>query len=469
MKTGRQIFKNMLSLSFAEIANKGISFITIAYLARVLQPEGFGIIGWANSFVVYFVFLVDLGFNVIGPREIAKYPEKLKKLVNNILSIKISFSIILYGILLGIIFLINKSEITKIVVIISGLNIFANALLLNWVFQGLEKMEIIAIRQVLTSIMNLFGVIIFVHSPNDIILAISVMIASLILNSLWMLGYYVKFYGWFKLTIDWSNWKPLLLSSIPVAITIFITILYNNFALSLLGIIRTNYEVGIYNAAFKVLAFSLVPSAILQNAFIPQLSRSISLQDKIKFSEKYILFTFIIGSIITTGFFTFSDFIMNFGFGNQYNDSSIVLKLLMGAGLLAYINVSFSAPLLSWGLERKVLWAMLSGGVINVLLNFLLIPFMGEVGSGIAAISTEATVLIGLSIIFYSIVKQLFILNFIKVFILANISNLIGYYLWKIGFNPFISGTFTFVFFISLIIVFKVITFEEIKLYLRKN
>jgi len=468
MRTGRRIFKNIFSLSVAEVASKGITLITFSYLARVLLPEGIGIFGWATAFVVYFVFLVDLGFNVVGPREIAKYPDKIRKYVNNITSIKISSALILYAILAISVYFIDKPVHIKYIVLICGLNIFANSILFNWVFQGIEKMEIIAIRQVTTSLLNLIGILILVHSPDDIMIAMSVTIGSMLINSLWMFFYYIKLYGGIKFEYNYGFWKELLSASIPVSLIMFITILYNNLSIFLLGILKSDYETGIYVAAFRVMAFAMVTTGILQNAFIPQLSRSHTLEERLKFTEKYVLFTFVTGTIITTGFFTFSDFIIGI-FGSDYSESSFILKLLMLAGLLAFINVSYSAPLLSWKYEKKIFWAIGAGGLVNIILNILLIPTMGAKGAAIAAICTEFTVLIGLSIIMYSAIQKLFLEKFILVLLYAVISCGIGYLLMTNGLHSIISGSISLIIFVLINFVFRTITIDEIKMYLKKK
>ncbi len=469
METGRRIFKNMMSLSVAEIANKGIAFITFTYLARVLTPEGLGIFGWAQAFVIYFVFIVDLGFNVVGPREIARFPNKIRKYVNNITSIKVSFALILYFFLLIATYFLDKPVEVKYVLLISGLNIFANSILFNWVFQGIEKMGIIAIRQVTTSVLNLIGVLIFVNNHGDIILAMSIIIGSLLLNSLWMFFYYIKLYGWIKLEFDFKFWKKLLTSSIPIAVTIFITVLYNNFSIFLLGIMKSDYDTGIYVVAFRVLAFIIIPTGIIQYAFMTQLARSLTIEDKHKFTGKYVLLTFLIGTIITTGFFTFADYITIMGFRSAYKDSVIIVQLLMIAGLLAYINVSYSAPLLSWNHEKKIFWAMAAGGVVNITLNLLLIPKYGAVGAGITAIFTEFTVMIGLGIIIYKTIKKTYLFSFIIILSYAVISCLAGYYLMKTGLHPLAAGIIALFIFVLINFIFKTITISEIKETLKKN
>jgi len=363
----------------------------------------------------------------------------------------------------------NKPLEVKIVVLISGLNIFANSILFNWVFQGIEKMEIIAIRQVTTSVLNLIGIFILVHSPADVIIAMSVTIGSMLINSVWMLLYYMKLYGGIKFKYDFSLWKELLSSSVPIALTMFITILYNNLSMFLLGLMRSDYEVGIYNAAFRVLAFALVPTGILQNAFIPQLARSSTLEERHKFAEKYVLFTFVTGAIITAGFFTFSDYIINVGFGKDYAESVLILQLLMVTGILAFINVSYSAPLLSWRYEKRIFWAMGVGGIVNITLNFILIPDYGAVGAAIAAISTEFAVMIGLALIMYSAIQRLYLISLLKVLFYALVSCYAGYYIMGFGIHPVISGCISILLFTLINFVFKTVTIDEVKMYLKKN
>lgn len=469
MKTGRRIFKNMLSLSLAEIANKGIAFITMAYLLRVLMPSNSGILAWANAFVIYFVFIVDLGFNIVGPREIAKFPDKIRKYVNNITSIKVSFSVVLYAILAVSVLIMNKPLEVKYIVLISGLNIFANSILFNWVFQGIERMEVIAIRQITTSLMNLIGTLLLVHSPEHIVIAMSVTIGSMLINSLWMFFYYIKLFGKISFEYNFGFWKKLLSSSLPVALTMFITILYNNFSMFLLGIMRTDHETGIYFAAFRVMAFSLLPSGILQSAFIPQLSRSLTLEDRQRFTEKYIMFTILFGAIFTACIFTYSDYITGISFGIDYRESSYILKLLMITGLLAFVNVSYSAPLLAWNYEKKIFWAMVTGGIVNIVLNFILIPQFGAQGAAIAAICTEGTVLIGLSIIMYSAIGKLYMSKFIIFMLYAIVSAVAGYMLMMNGLHPMIAGTISLMIYILINFVFKTITISEVKMYLTKK
>ncbi|MFA6570695.1 MAG: oligosaccharide flippase family protein, partial [Bacteroidota bacterium] len=183
MKQSKKILKNLFSLSVAEAANKGIVFVYNAYLARVILPEGFGIIGFATAYLMYFLLFVNLGFNTVGAREIAKDHSRTNKLVNTILTLRTIIAFVAYAVLFLTAFLLDKPMMVKWVIWISGLNLFANAFLVDWVYHGNEKMEFLALRQVITSVLNLTGIILLVHQKDDVVIAMIVTVISTSLNT----------------------------------------------------------------------------------------------------------------------------------------------------------------------------------------------------------------------------------------------------------------------------------------------
>ncbi|MCK5742935.1 MAG: oligosaccharide flippase family protein, partial [Chlorobi bacterium] len=162
MSNAKRVLKNLFSLSVAEVANKGIQLVIIMILGRVIMTEGLGVVGVAQGFFVYFFLFSTLGFNIVGAREIAKYPERIREYVNSILTIRVLLSVLMYLILIFIVSSIDKPEIEKTAILIYGLNLFFNAILVDWVYQGTEKMEVLAIRQVATSLLNLLGILLLV-------------------------------------------------------------------------------------------------------------------------------------------------------------------------------------------------------------------------------------------------------------------------------------------------------------------
>ena len=199
----------MFSLTSAEVVSRLLGFLSLVYLGRILDTNGFGIIGFAMAFVSYFILVVNFGFSTYGTMQIAQDQSKISKFVNNIFSIRILLAALLSIILVVFVLFSDKSAVTKYVVLIIGLNLFANALALNWVFQAVEKMQYIAMRQVLSGLLSLIGVIIFVHSKSDVVIAASVLTLSAIIGNIFFVPIYQKMFAKIKLEYSREFWKEL--------------------------------------------------------------------------------------------------------------------------------------------------------------------------------------------------------------------------------------------------------------------
>lgn len=469
MNTGRRILKNLLSLSVAEIANKGILFITTAYLARVILPEGYGIIGFANSMLVFFSIFVNLGYNVVGAREVAKDNSLIPKLAGQITTIRLVLALVSSVVLIVIALLIDKPILVKLVIIISSVNLYSQAFLMDWVYQGNEKMEYLALRQVVTSLLSLAGIVVFVREPGDVVWAMCITVTSLLINSLWMLLLFNKMYGSVKLGVDSAFLKILTKSSLPITFSTFFITIFNFLNILMLGFLRTEEETGYYTAAYKFILLVITPSSIIQNVFFPVLSRALTVESRRQIIRIYGNFIFIIGSILCLVGYMYSDFLIEFTFGSSYSQSGAILQVLMFTVLIMYLNTIYFPTLVSWQYEKKVMYAIGSGGVVNIILNFILIPMYGPLGAAWSTVFSEIVVLIGVLFITNNVIGRVYALDKFYILSIAVLATVLGYgfnnYLLK---NEIISSVITVVLFIVMILLSRVVDFKEIKKYMAK-
>ncbi len=146
MITWKTILKNFISLASAELLSKLIAFFTTVYLARVITPAGFGIVGFATAFISYFILFVDLGIDTISLKKIAKNQNIISSYVNNILSFRVILSVLIYIILVFVVILLNITWIQKAAILLLGINLLVQSISLEFVFQATEKIKYLSIK-----------------------------------------------------------------------------------------------------------------------------------------------------------------------------------------------------------------------------------------------------------------------------------------------------------------------------------
>jgi O-antigen/teichoic acid export membrane protein len=468
MSSPKTIMKNLFSMTAAEISSRVLGVIYSIYLARALGVENFGIFGASKYFTLFFMLFASLGLDAVGIREIAKNPLNTRKIVNNIFTMRVIIAFITYFLLFLIVNSLDRTSLEKTVILILGLIVFTNNGLLNWVFQGMERMNVFAIRTIISNILNFFGIIIFIHSPDDLILSVIVVMCTLLINTVWMIILYMKDYGKISFELDFPLWKEYLKQGIPMGLTFFIIGLYNYQGIVLLNFLSNNYYAGLYNAAYSVLLVSTILSNILQQVYYPVFAKVTDPSSRKNSFLQFTRLTYPLGTFIPLFLFVFADKIILF-FGKDYSNSVLSIKILMVAVLFIYLSITFFAPLLAWKNEKKVIYANLTGLAINLVLNFILIPMYNHNGAAIANLLAEVGVFIVFCIIFYSIFKEFFFGKYLIYLAFSMASTLPFLFIRFSGYYNLILMILSFGIFIGVNILFKTINLNEIKLLMKKN
>lgn len=421
MSSSRRLLKNFGSLAVARIVSLGAGLVSSIYLARVLGAESYGILGFGGALLSFFTLIVSQGFDTFGTREIARDREKVQDLANNILTMRLFLAVVSFGFYTVVIAWIDKPAVVKAVLIVQGISLFASALTLDWVYQGVERMGVIATRQVLTSVIGILAVVLLVHEATDAIWAAVAWSGSSLLNVLWMMIRYLQDFKVFKLSFNWQLCQKIIRASLPIAISSFMISIYYSMDTVMLGFIRTEEEVGWYTAAYKFLTVATVPLNIIVQAFMPTLSNAygnqVLMKQRATILAKALL---IIGVPISATGIVFAPEFIKLLYGSSYLAASSALMLLMANVFLIYFNTVYGNPLVAWDQQKNQMYVIVAGGVANVILNFLLIPNYGIEGAAFATLLSEAIVLIGQSFLHFNLVRQLYINILMRIIIAAS-------------------------------------------------
>jgi PST family polysaccharide transporter len=395
MSEKKTLVVNFSSLSVVQIASYAIPFIYIPYLVRIIGPDKFGAIAFAQAVVAYFSLITDLGTNLYAPREIAMFREnryKVSKLVSNILSTKILFLLIAIFIYMLTIFVVPKFTSEKVLFIFTGGSLITTALSPVWFFQGIEKMINIAAANLLSRILGVILIFMVIHKVSDYVYVPLLNVLAQTLGILFM--YYVMF-AKEKIKIIKPNIASIikiLKESMPLFISNVSIRVYTGINTVILGFLTNNTVVGYYSAAEKLAKAVLSVQSQLGVVFYPHISKVLTLSKEkaINVIKKAFVVTMLF-AIPATVFVLFSaKGIIYLIYGNKFYGSILPLKILSFLFIIIGLSNIFGIEiLLPFGKRKEFMKPIVTAGIINLMLNFILVPLLKQNGAVLSFLVSE--------------------------------------------------------------------------------
>jgi len=390
-----RVLKNFLSQAGSNLLAQAFAFFSTAYVARCVQAEGFGWIGFAQGFLTYFTLITDLGLRTIGMREVAKHRDEVSRWVGHILGLRVLLASASTLVFLGTVVLLPKSAGYKLFLAEYGLMIFTSALLLDWAFQGLERMELAALGEVLRAGSYLALVLFALHSRTQIFRVPIFTVLSQLFPVALLLGVFWRNYHVLRPTVDWVAWKALLRQSLPISVGGLTLQLATGLDLVLLGFLRPASDVGYYSAATRLAFLPSSLTGVLGFAMFPVMARSWKSQpQRLGSMTRHLIRALIlmIVPVVTAGCLL-APSLLSLVFGRGFLPAVLSFRILLGYLLVTHIYCPFYYLLPACGKERAFMKGMMAGAVFGAAANLLLIPLYGAPGAAVAKVLAHLVIL----------------------------------------------------------------------------
>ena len=378
-------------------------FLTIL-IARYLGVAGYGKFSFAFAFVALFAVLADFGLSTLTIREVARNKKLAKKYIDNIAVIKLILGIITFALIITFAQFLGETPEIRILIYLAGAWAIINSFtdFFRSVFRSFEKMQYEAISKITYSII-LFGIAIYmIYAKLGLIdLVKSYVIASLVALIITLIMVRKKFVD-FKMEFDPKFWKHIFKEAWPFAFGIMASVIYYKIDIVMLGIVRTNTEVGIYNAAYNLISLILIPTGIIISVFLPIISKNY--KKKIGYLKKNINRYFKILSIfiipLSIFLIFFRERLIILVYGLEYIQAVNVLLILAASYVIVSYMTIFGNILKAYNLQKLNLYGTSAGAIINISINFILIPTYGYYGAAISTFISNSLVC-GVTYYFY--------------------------------------------------------------------
>lgn len=386
-----KILNNMGWLTIDKFIRIFLSLLVGVWVARYLGPTSFGELAYIVAFVGIFQTIAQLGLDNIAIRDMSRCPELAKEILGTIFRLRMALGIICYIVAIFSIRIIqaDDDQALLLVAIVAGVLIFQSADTADLWFQSLlQSKRTVLAKSFAYIISNLFKIaLILMQLPLTAFAVVVLLEASL--SALALLYSYKKYPPTGKFHWNFRRCQTLLSEGFPFLLSGVILTAYLQLDRILLELMTSSSEVGYYMAAMNLSsAINFLP-IILCTSLAPKMAAIQIDAEKILFFVKLNTILMWAAFFTTLAFFLSADKIILLLYGERYESSALVLKIQAFSIAPIFLSVANDYLALNRGKGRITLLRTVTGLLVNLALNIILIPQSGAVGAAVSALATH--------------------------------------------------------------------------------
>lgn len=340
--TKHRLTSNIIFLYFLTFAKIAFPLLTFPYLTRVLSVDMYGMVSYVRATIIYMQIFVEFGFGLSAVKDIARLGddrEKIGRITGNVIAAKVILSGIALLLLLFCIYRIPLLQQYQFYTLLSFGVVFLSIFMLDFLFRGLEEMQLVSISFILMKGISTFLTFICVRGNADV-LWIPVLD---IISSFAAIGFVIYEVRRLQIRIISFNFHDTV-QTLKESFIYFIS----NMATTAFGALNTML-IGIYIPDPKEIAYWSVAMTLISGAqalynpitggIYPQMVKNPSLKTLAKVFKTFMPFV-ILGCLFT---YYFSQDIIRIINGPHYQEAANLLRLLIPVLLF-----SFPGMLIGW-------------------------------------------------------------------------------------------------------------------------
>ena len=386
-----KVIKNYLYNLSYQILTIILPIITVPYVTRIFTSEDLGNYGFYNSIVSYFSLFAMLGIGIYGTKQIAA-ARNVSSTFWNIYAIQLIASLL--ALFVYVITLVSIPKMSGIVPIILGIVLLTKMIDISWLFTGKEDFKKITLRNTMVKVAGVISIFTFIKSSEDLYLYIFLIVIFDFLGQFVMWIPAKKFIKRpsFDTKIIKKNLHPIVLLFLPqVAISLYVVL-----DRTLLGLLGSYSDVGIYEQGQKLISILLKVVSSLGVVMLPRVANLLSerrdkeAQNMVKFS--FILYNLIIFPMIF-GLIAVNEVFVKLFLGQNFQDVKYVLYVtVFNIMFVGWTNILGFQVLVVRNKNKEFMLSTTIPAFVSVAVNIAVIPFFGYIGASITSVVVEILV-----------------------------------------------------------------------------
>lgn len=379
-----------------------VNFVASIIIARLYGANTIGIVAVINSFLMMITIFTILGtknsiLRLIPELLVKSSATSAYKLFQKTQYMVTGISLFVGGLsFLGANFIadkiFSKPHLSFYFALASGFVVFKSMAILNTqAVRGLKLIKMFALMQILPQSFNLIFLIVLGWVWPSQNVPVYALIGGFTMTGI--IGWLIIQISFRRIMIkDESihdiSYREILSISFPMMITATMSFIISQTGIIMLGMYRSETEIGYYAIAVKVAYLTSFVLAAINSIAGPKFSElfhSNKIDELFYVAQKSAKLVFFTTTPLLVGFILLGKPLLKFTFGSEFGVAYIALVILVVGQFVNSISGSTGMFLNMTGNQIKNQNIMITTAVINIGLNLLLIPKLGFYGAAIAA------------------------------------------------------------------------------------
>jgi len=391
-----QLAGKMLGLIF--------SILTLGLITRYLGPTGYGYYTTTLAFLQVFGILIDFGLQMITVQIISDPKFDESKIFSNIFTLRLCTSLVFFIAPLFALFF-PYPGIVKIGIAINTLTyiFMAQSAVLVGLFQKHLRMGKVALADLLNKVIYFALVIIGVYLNKNLLWILCFGAAT---NGAYlvMLIYFANTLTKIKLLFEKDIWMLILSRSWPIALTIALNLVYFKADTIILSLFKTQDEVGLYGASYKILEVLINLSYLFLGLLLPLMTQSFAQKEFLRFKRVMqngfdVMATISIPMIFAT--IMLGKRVMVMVAGSQYEASGSILQILILATGAIFIAAVFGYGIVAINKQKSMILFYAINAFLSLAAYLYFIPIYSYWAAAWITVLSEVFILFASLLVLY--------------------------------------------------------------------
>lgn len=388
----RRIINNTIWIVGCKIFRALLGMLVTMLSARYLGPSGYGLISYAASIVTFVVPVMQLGLNSTLVQELVNDPEHEGKIMGTSIVMSLVSGA---GCIVGVIafsLLTNPGEpVTTIVCGLYSIQLLFQALeqIQYWFHAKLLSKYVSVTMLIAYGVTSGYKILLLVLGSSVYWFALSQALDFLLISAILLVIYRRKSNG--SLTFSWKLFRKMFARSKYYIISNLMISVFAQTDRIMLKMMMDETAVGYYSAAVTCAGMAGFVFEAIINSAQPVILDSArrgneALERAISALYSVVIYLSLILCVVIT---VFADLVIHILYGGQYGPAVQALRIIVWYSTFSYLGAVRDVWILAQWKQKYLLIINLIGAGANVVLNLVMIPWLGINGAALASLLTQ--------------------------------------------------------------------------------